>query len=511
MPHLGPNQILFGNTRVFLRIEAVKELEKMRSDQIKKKHRTAAKFQAAWKRYKQYRKYKALKKGVSEVQKLFKVGKEFQKYLKVKKYTKQLQRKWRYVLWRRYMVKLRQATIKLQAWWRSQYYRKKYLKKMENIKTINRLWRGGIARRKVAKLRHVKEIIESIIHSGAMKILEGIHGHAARKIQPHIRGYLVKCRYSKEVAQIRKTKADFIYNKKIRVIQRNLRGFFVRSTIARFNRAASFIQGHLRMRWLSTLFQTLRVGTLRIQKAVRSWLIMRKIIRERMDQFMEAEGHLFENFKEMEHQNFFGSLSSPSPTKSMKPSINQILFVLNNFALDGDKTPNSKLKQRNQPDQEEDTERDRTPTRSSMTPTPVTFDESPKKSSKTFNFNRGILNSHMPSPPLEIDEYTLQKIHLFARVLDFEPISNLDDVYNNSWSLQTLQIQKECMRSGSEFQVMEVGQAHTISVSNNKVYSYGWNDSYQLGRFEASNQLSSSYNQIDFSTDLKIKSVKGFL
>ena len=224
------------------------------------------------------------------------------------------------------MKKLKKATLKLQAWWRSKFYRKQYLKKRQLISTINRVWRGAIARRKVARLRHVKAIIEEILQKGAQEILKHIHEVSVRKLQPNIRGFLVRRKHHKKVAQIKKTKAEYIYNKNIRVIQRNIRRFIVRRTIKRMEIAASFIQGHIRMVWLSTLFQTLRIGTRKIQKAVRSWLTRRKAIRERMQEFNMTEYSKYESAKKQEQTNFFGAISAPKNSLTGKTQKEKIHY-----------------------------------------------------------------------------------------------------------------------------------------------------------------------------------------
>ena len=51
---------------------------------------------------------------------------------------------------------------------------------------------------------------------------------------------------------------EFLFNKMAKIIQRYVRGFIVRVTILRLHKAAYFIQGYFRMRWLSFLFQRLR-------------------------------------------------------------------------------------------------------------------------------------------------------------------------------------------------------------------------------------------------------------
>ena len=326
VPHLGTNMILHGETRIFLRIEAVKELEKLRTTHIKKKNMIATKFQSSWLAFKQRKKYTEMKKGVMHIQKLFKVGKEFQKYQKMRRGTKLIQRWWRYILWRRQMRKIMTSTVKIQAWWRSVFYRQIYVRKIEAIKLINRIWRGALARRKVARLRHVLEIIENLIHDGAQILWAKIEEKAAITIQRYTRGYLCRRQNQQEVVQIKQAKIDFVFNKNIRVIQRNVRGFIVREAIGRMKRAAFFIQGYVRMRWLSSLFQALRVGTLRIQRAVRAWLTRRHALQERMKDFLENECQDFETSKKLGQAHFFGNAAAMTSAKPEKKGCSFFFF-----------------------------------------------------------------------------------------------------------------------------------------------------------------------------------------
>lgn len=101
---------------------------------------------------------------------------------------------------------------------------------------------------------------------------------------------------------------------------------------------------------------------------------------------------------------------------------------------------------------------------------------------------------------------------MFARVLDVELLSNYKEKKDPLWSLQTLQLQNECMKTDNEIQIIDVGQSHTLSLSDgNKIYSYGWNDCYQLGRLASQDNAHSSFGQIHvvptFNEQPRLKSV----
>ena len=58
---------------------------------------------------------------------------------------------------------------------------------------------------------------------------------------------------------------EFLFNKMARIIQKYVRGFIVRITLLRLYKAAYYIQGYFRMKWLSSLFQRLRYSARIIQ------------------------------------------------------------------------------------------------------------------------------------------------------------------------------------------------------------------------------------------------------
>ena len=70
------------------------------------------------------------------------------------------------------------------------------------------------------------------------------------------------------------------------------------------------------------------------------------------------------------------------------------------------------------------------------------------------------------------------------------------------WSLQVLQLQKDCENVDAEIQLVEVGQAHTTVVaSTSKIYTFGWNDHYQLGRMTPADEEISASGQVNFAVD----------
>lgn len=81
-------------------------------------------------------------------------------------------------------------------------------------------------------------------------------------------------------------------------------------------------------------------------------------------------------------------------------------------------------------------------------------------------------------------------------------MSDTSLLYDPMWSLQVLQLQNDCNAAGTDIQVVEVGQAHTTVVpSTGKLYSFGWNDYFQLGRPTQPDEHISSCSQISLPVE----------
>ena len=64
---MGNEFVLFGTNKIFLRLEAVAKLDKLRAEKLFKKEIAARKFQNAWFRYKQLKRFRLLRSGVRQI------------------------------------------------------------------------------------------------------------------------------------------------------------------------------------------------------------------------------------------------------------------------------------------------------------------------------------------------------------------------------------------------------------------------------------------------------------
>jgi phage gp36-like protein len=105
---------------------------------------------------------------------------------------------------------------------------------------------------------------------------------------------------------------SYASTKALRVIQKTFRGVLVRNRLRTLHLAAAYIQGYMRMRWLSTLFQKIRFEVRKIQRVVRKFLIRKKKVQERLIDFFTKEIALLENVKNVENYAMFGDNSAES-------------------------------------------------------------------------------------------------------------------------------------------------------------------------------------------------------
>lgn len=73
-----------------------------------------------------------------------------------------------------------------------------------------------------------------------------------------------------------------------REIQSAYRGFRVRNTMDRLHRAAYYIQGHVRMLWLTKYFKIMRAAALKIQNLAQKYLAKKLVIQRREAGYYEG-------------------------------------------------------------------------------------------------------------------------------------------------------------------------------------------------------------------------------
>lgn len=260
---------------------------------MEQKNIVARKFQKAYYRFKKRKQLKKVMNGIRRIQDFWHCRAEYQNFQRTRKKIRLIQN----FLHKKYVKQqsrnYRQLCIVIQKYFRRYIDYKNFLLSKFYILTIQRLGRGYLARKRVRKIRLCREIVLQCMIFPAWKT---ILYQRAVKIQKVARGYIAKSRNYKIVCQARRARQFLVQNKAVRKIQKVGRGYIIRQRLHRLNRAAFFIQGYLRMKWLSSLIKRMRKACKIIQRNVRIFINRKKAIKTRINSFLIKHT---ENFDDM--------------------------------------------------------------------------------------------------------------------------------------------------------------------------------------------------------------------
>jgi IQ calmodulin-binding motif len=222
----------------------------------------ATKIQKAMYRFVQIKKLRRILRGIRRIQNLWRCRMEYKNFLITKMKIRLIQR-W---LHRQYLKKqqklYRNSCISIQNYFRRYFDFYHYEMIKIQIVEVQRLIRGGLARIKARKLKFMRNLILNQILSPAWDYLVYSKVMLIQKI---VRGYLAKSRNYEIVKRARRVRILMVRCKAARVIQKNAKGFIVRKRMERLNKAAYYIQGYFRMKWLSAMLANLKKSSLIIQ------------------------------------------------------------------------------------------------------------------------------------------------------------------------------------------------------------------------------------------------------
>ena len=381
--------ILFGNTRIFMKLQAEAELNKVLGEKIKFKQLAARRIQKLWFRYNWFvKKWLVVKKkvftclrGIRTIQNLFRVREIARKFQKTKSSTKRLQRWYKTVLQRRKFQKAQLVVRMIQAWWKMKFYSLRHKQLKTSAKLINRVARGLLARKESRKLKFIQGIVDGILEKGAVIILKKVQDAAATRIQAAIRGFLVRSRHKEIVKQVKLVGLNMRLGKYAVICQRNIRGFIVRSKIARSNKAARVIQGKCRSIWLRETFLKIRAAVPVIQRCFRSSLAWKTQVKRRFETYNGNNRISFDELIGTEYGTLFGG----------------IRLYKEQLALGK-----------------------------------ITIEE------HEFEEEQGTLNRSKQLPSTLI-----KKIPVFSRIIDLDVLGDLSEMYDSRWSVQAMEIQNQ--------------------------------------------------------------------
>ena len=269
---------------------------------MKLKNEKAKKIQKAYYRFKKRKQLKKIFNGIRRIQDLWKCRMEYKNFKQIKRKIRLLQA----FLHKKYLQKqakdYRHNCIKIQKYFRRYRDFNIYLTVKSKIQKIQNLIRGGLARIRVRKIRFCRQIVLKCMIFPAFNI---ILNRNATKIQKLGRGYLAKCKNFKIVSQARRAKKNFMEAKSTRKIQKIGRGYIVRQRLQRLNRAAFYIQGFIKMKWLTALVKRLRKAAKIIQRNVRIFINRKIAIRKRINSFLVNHTSHYDDLVKSEKNRLF--------------------------------------------------------------------------------------------------------------------------------------------------------------------------------------------------------------
>lgn len=314
---------------------------------------------------------------------------------------------------------------------------------------------------KFRKMYFAISLQRMIVDKAWRRILRKSQLEGAITMQRMFRGFLARQKKRTQVLQAETIRTNTLKDKAARLLQKHARGKIIRDRLEVLRQAVLYIQGFIKARWLNQLFRTMRAHVIRVQRAVRRFLIRKKAVNGRISTYLQKELGLLRNQQAVENAWFFAppAGSDPLPRQPFFPSSAYDTTPLDaELSLTGPLggTTDSLLLNDLQSEQED-------PTR--ITP-------KLKEPGRTF------LKAYTP--------YALKKITLFARVFDLQVLTDSSVVYNPCWAYQWESMFMDCIQKDSPLQVFAVGDSHTVAVNSaSKAFTWGWNDEGQCGRPEA--------------------------
>ena len=86
------------------------------------------------------------------------------------------------------------------------------------------------------------------------------------------------------------------------------------------------------------------------------------------------------------------------------------------------------------------------------------------------------------------------KRNFFSKILDIEILIDTKEVYFKPWSQLIKNIYNKCESNNDSIQLISLGSQHSLCLSNKgKLYSFGWNNYYQCGKY-MKNQIYTNNN-----------------
>lgn len=423
--HTNKTQLI-GKTRVFMKIEAYKALEKVYEETVKAKKNAIFSLDKLLLEVK-------LRNRIVETRKKGFVACDIIKLLLTDMKAKANILKFKL---------MRKAAVIIQAWCRRCLERKRFLAKKQALQKVQqgifafrahfKLKQRVKAGKRILKyyrnsrtvshlkfyveiLRRVRQIVYNAVGIAQAKEQE----QAAIKIQGFYRGHLCRKKHAYEVGRIRKAKENFRYQKAMATTKKYIAGRVVRLRMRKVIKSAATIQAYFKMVWTRQAYLNMKAKTIILQRAIRKYLVNKrerdakklKYLKEKYIPFLRKcradQSKLYEVAEETE-------AAQTSNGREIKPVKRKVQKV---------------------------------------------FDQIPA-----------------------VDTSLISRARILTEVIDVEFIKDVLSEYQGSWADGYIEACQETRKYKSECRVIEVGRIHTVlATSHGRCYTWGKNTDYQLG------------------------------
>ena len=433
LPGVFESHILFGKGKLFLKMEVNTFLEQLRFQNLQKIEDAAKSIQNWWRGLSLNKQWLALRKAVVHLQYLWRKKLRQKELLLKERKVILIQRWFREKLYKEHNEKvdigyhLFKEAVKLRM---IKIWHKKYFK---GAVTAQRLWRGYKGRVRAETHKFMLKLFSvRILRPAWDKITFKLKLKASVLIQRVWRGYLCRKKQSKKVKDTLKSIHARREHRAATKIQKVLKGELVRRRLRRVDTAARLIQGFLRARWSYMLLKKKLKGARTIQRAVRSFLVKSKVMKERESTYLTQESALLKNLKLLERSALFCSVH----TESQADLFQETIQTISTIAQYSDAFTNHSLTQAG-----------------------------------------SLAVQTQPVSP-----FSTRKLLFFNRVLDVDLISDTSLVYDPLWSHQLETRYRELVQHEEHLLSVKVGGSHSAGITNKgKVFTWGWNDKNQCG------------------------------
>jgi myosin-5 len=430
LPGVSSKFVLFGKTKVFLKMEAYNALETWRVEIFKKKVEAANVIKTYLKGRLQRKKYVRLRRAIVVLQGLWRVRAARLDFLTKRRSVRILQRWFITMLQARALARLTQTAVRLQEYARAKSIRLRYLGLRQATRFIQAMYRRHLENKRRRRDAFIQSLVGTVCYKTAWRrVILFIHNNSATTIQRHWRGYWCRRLHSRKIAMIKAAIRQRREEKAVITIQTWFRGELVRLRLRRLIASVCYIQGFFKARWLYALFKKVMQDIKRIQRTFRAFSLRRQVTQERLNTYILSENSKHENMKVLEASELF---SRPDLSVSSDLNSRYLATVAESAAL--------------------------------MNKLALTSTGSVALQSKP------------------VSPFHLERLYLFTRVLDLDLLTDSSLVYEPTWSRQYETFHKESVVREEQVMDVVIGSCHSIAVtSRGKVFVWGWSDKGQCG------------------------------